>query len=140
MYKNLAFFNGLILALMIFLNGMMANIIGPYLSTLIYHVIGFIIILIIYLRKKHSRAMLKGLPLIFILPGVLNVLTILLNNVVIPYIGVTLSIGVCLFGQFVMSCFVEHFGLFQMPKNRFRKEKIVGLSLITLGIVVMIVL
>lgn len=39
-----------------------------------------------------------------------------------------------------MSIFVEHFGLFGMPVNKFRKEKILGFSIITLGAVVMIVM
>jgi len=50
----------------------------------------------------------------------------------------TLSIGVTLFGQLVMSSLVEHFGLFGMTVNRFKKEKTLGFSIIALGIIVMI--
>lgn len=44
MYKNLALLNGVMLAIMIFFNGMLSNITGPYMSTLIFHVLGFSII------------------------------------------------------------------------------------------------
>lgn len=138
MYKNLALINGVILAIMIFLNGMLANITGPYMSTLIFHIIGFILIIIISIIKKNRLSNLRKLPLMFFLPGVLSVITILLNNISIPKIGLTLTIGITLFGQLVMSSLVEHFGLFGMPVNKFKKEKTLGFSIISLGIIVMI--
>lgn len=138
MYKNLALINGVILAIMIFLNGMLANITGPYMSTLIFHIIGFILIIIISIIKKNRLSNLRKLPLMFFLPGILSVITILLNNISIPKIGLTLTIGITLFGQLVMSSLVEHFGLFGMPVNKFKKEKILGFSIISFGIIVMI--
>ena len=138
MYKNLALINGAILAIMVFFNGMLASIIGPYMSTFVYHALGFILIMIISIIKKNRLSNLKELPYIFFIPGVLGVITILLNNISISQIGITLAVGVGLFGQLVMSSLVEHFGLFGMPINRFKKEKILGFSMISLGIVVMI--
>ena len=138
MYKNLALINGAILAIMVFLNGMQSSIIGPYMSTLIFHAIGFILIIIISIIKKNRLSNLKEIPFMFFLPGILSVITILLNNISIPKIGLTLAIGVTLFGQLVMSSLVDHFGLFGMPINRFMKEKILGFSIISLGIIVMI--
>lgn len=138
MYKNLAIINGVILAIMVFFNGMLARITGPYMSTLIFHMLGFILIIIISIIKKNKFSSLKELQPIFFLPGVLGVITILLNNLSIPRIGVTLVTGVSLFGQIVMSSLVEHFGLFGMPANRFKKEKALGFSMILLGIIVMI--
>lgn len=137
MYKNLALINGVILAIMVFLNGMLASITGPYMSTLIYHVLGLLLIIFISIIKKNRLSNFKKVPLIFLLPGILSVITILLNNISIPKIGVTLAVGVGLFGQLVMSSFVEHFGLFGMPANKIKKEKILGLSIISLGIIFM---
>ena len=138
MYKNLALINGVILAIMVFFNGMLASITGPYMSTLIYHVLGLVLIIFISIVKKNKLSNLKEVPLIFLLPGILSVITILLNNISIPKIGVTLAVGVGLFGQLVMSSFVEHFGLFGMTANKIKKEKILGLSVISLGIIFMI--
>ena len=118
MYKILALINGVILAIMVFFNGILASITGPYMSTLIYHVLGLTLIIIISIIKKNKFSNLKELPLILFLPGILSVITILLNNISIPKIGVTLAVGVGLFGQLVMSSFVEHFGLFGMPVNK----------------------
>ena len=138
MYKNLALINGVILAIMVFLNGLIASITGPYISTLIYHLLGLLLIILISIIKRNKFSNLKEIPLIFFLPGILSVVTILLNNIAIPKIGVTLAVGVGLFGQLVMSSLVEHFGLFEMPVNKLKKGKILGLSIISLGIIVMI--
>lgn len=138
MYKNLALINGILLAIMVFFNGMLASITGPYMSTLIFHVIGFILIIIISIISNNKISNLKGVQRIFFLPGVLGVITILLNNICIPKIGLTLAIGMTLFGQLVMSSLVEHYGFFGMPSSRFRKEKLLGFSIISLGIIIMI--
>lgn len=137
MYKNLALINGVLLAIMIFFNGMLSSITGPYLSTLLFHVLGLFIILILSLIKK-NRLLILNLPIIFFLPGLLSVITIFLNNLCIPKIGITLTIGISLYGQLVMSSLVEHFGLYGMPMNRFKKEKLLGMSIISFGIIVMI--
>jgi transporter family-2 protein len=140
MYKKFSLINGVILAIMVFFNGMLTSRIGPYMSTLIYYLLGLFFIIGISIVKKNKLLILRKLPIIFFLPGILGVVTILLNNIAIPQIGVTLTVGVGLFGQLVMSSLVEHFGLFGMPVNRLRKEKILGLSIISLGIVAMIVI
>jgi len=140
MYKNLAIINGGIIAIMIFLNGMLARVTGPYISTLLFHLLGLILIIIISIIRKNSIPNLKEVPVLLFLPGILSVITILLNNISIPQIGLTLAIGVTLFGQLVMSSLVEHYGLFGMPVNRLKKEKILGFLIIFIGVVVMIVL
>ncbi|WP_411169371.1 DMT family transporter [Clostridium sp. MB05] len=138
MYTNLAFVNGIILAIMIFLNGILANIIGPYMSTLVFHLLGLILIIIISIIKKNKFSNLKKIPLLLFIPGILSVITIFLNNICIPKIGLTLTIGITLFGQIIMSSFVEHFGLFGMPINKFKKEKLLELSIISIGMIFMI--
>ena len=138
MYKNLTLINGIILAIMVFFNGMLSNITGPYMSTLIYHTIGLFFIIFISIIKKNRISNLKRIPVILFLPGILSVITILLNNISIPKIGVTLAVGIGLFGQLIMSSLVEHFGLFDMPINKLRKGKILGLSIISIGIITMI--
>ncbi|MDZ5034504.1 DMT family transporter, partial [Clostridium perfringens] len=81
---------------------------------------------------------LKKIPLLLFIPGILSVITIFLNNICIPKIGLTLTIGITLFGQIIMSSFVEHFGLFGMPINKFKKEKLLELSIISIGMIFMI--
>lgn len=140
MYKNIALFNGVMLALMVFVSGMLSNQLGPYISTFIFHIVGLIFILIISYFKRNKYSKWHTIPHIFFLPGVLSVITLLFNNITVPKIGISLSIGISLLGQLIMSSFVDHFGLFHMPKVRFHKEKIFGFSIILLGIIIMIVM
>ncbi len=140
MYKKLSLINGVILAIMVFFNGMLTGIIGPYRSTLIYYSLGLILIIGISRVKKFKLLSLRKLSIIFYLPGILNLVTILLNNFIIPNIGVTLASSLSLFGQLIMSSLVDHFGLFGMPVHRIKKEKLLGLSVISLGIASMIIL
>lgn len=140
MYKRLSIINGVILAIMVFFNGMLTGCLGPYKSTLIYYSIGLFLTIVISIIKKNKITNLSEISIIFFLPGILGVVTILFSNIAIPHIGVTLTIGMGLFGQLVMSSLVEHFGLFKMPANRLRKEKILGLSIILLGVAAMIIM
>jgi transporter family-2 protein len=140
MYKNLALINGVILAIMVFLNGMLGSKTGPYLSTLIYHLLGLLLIIALSIFKGNKLSNFKTLSPIFFIPGLLSVLTILFNNIAIPKIGLSLCIGIGLFGQLVMSCIVEHFGLFGMPLNKFKNKKLLGFSIISLGIVIMMIM
>ena len=138
MYRNLALLNGALLAIMLFVNGMTASIIGAYAGTLLFHLAGLLLILIIILLKRKKFIRWNEIRPVFLLPGVLSVITILLNNLCVPKLGVTLTIGISLYGQLIMSGLVEHFGLFGMPQNRFKKEKVLGFSIISLGIFLMI--
>ena len=140
MYKKLALFNGILLAVMIFLNGLLGHFIGPYFSTLVFHTVGLLLILIFCVIKRNIVLNVRSLPIISFLPGVLNVAVILLNNLCIPQIGITLTIATSLYGQLVTSTLMESFGLLGLSAVRFRKEKMLGFSLISLGVIAMVTL
>jgi transporter family-2 protein len=140
MYKNLTVFNGMLLAVMIFFNGMISSKVGPIVGTLIFHVLGLILVFAISIFKKNKLPKLKKVSRISYLPGMMSVITILLNNLCIPQLGVTLTVGISLFGQLVISGLIGHWGLFGMPVYRFRKVKILGFSMISGGILIMMLL
>lgn len=123
-YRNLAVLNGILLAIMIFLNGVLSEKIGLYLSTLIYHVLGLLLILLVSIVRKNKLPKLNKIPVILFLPGILSVLVIFLNNLSSSKIGITLTAGMGLFGQLVISALIDHFGLFGVQVNKMRKEKI----------------
>ncbi|QZY56426.1 DMT family transporter [Crassaminicella profunda] len=138
MYKSLALKTGVLLAIMLFFNGMLTKITGAYFSNLIFHLIGFLFILAICIVRKNQWFYFREIPIIFFLPGVLSVLTIVLNNICIPKLGITLTIGISLFGQLIISNLIDHFGLFEMKVNKFKKEKLIGFAIILVGIFAMV--
>ncbi|KGO14742.1 DMT family transporter [Clostridium botulinum] len=139
-YRNLAVLNGILLAIMIFLNGVLSEKIGLYISTLIYHVLGLLLILLVSIVRKNKLPKFNKIPIILFLPGILSVLVIFLNNLSSSKIGITLSAGMGLFGQLVISTLIDHFGLFGVQVNKMRKEKILSFSLIITGLIFMILL
>ncbi|AUM87026.1 hypothetical protein RSJ21_05190 [Clostridium botulinum] len=139
-YRNLAVLNGILLAIMIFLNGVLSEKIGLYISTLIYHVLGLLLILLVSIVRKNKLPKFNKIPVILFLPGILSVLVIFLNNLSSSKIGITLTAGMGLFGQLVISALIDHFGLFGVQVNKMRKEKILSFSLIITGLIFMILL
>lgn len=139
-YKNLAVLNGILLAIMIFLNGVLSKRIGLYISTLIYHVLGLLLILLVLIIVKNKFPKFNKIPIILFLPGILSVFVIFLNSLSSSKIGITLTAGMGLFGQLVLSTLIDHFGLFGMPVNKLRKEKILSFSIIISGLIFMIIL
>lgn len=125
---------------MIFLNGVLSEKIGLYISTLIYHVLGLLLILLVSIVRKNKLPKFNKIPIILFLPGILNVLVIFLNNLFSSKIGITLTAGMGLFGQLVISTLIDHFGLFGVQVNKMRKEKILSFSLIITGLIFMILL
>jgi transporter family-2 protein len=138
MYKNLAVLAGILVAILIFFNGLAAKAIGLYNSNLIYHFIGLVIILIVAFVKKNKGFSLRKIPLIFILPGILNVTTVVLNSVCMNKIGITMTIALSMLGQLIISNIIDHFGLFSMPVVKFKKKKLIGFSIIGLGVLAMV--
>lgn len=139
-YRNLAVLNGSLLAIMIFLNGNLSKKTGLYVSTLIYHVLGLVLILVVSIVMQNNLPKLNKLTVIYFMPGILSVLVIFLNNISLSKIGVTLTAGIGLFGQLISSALIDHFGLFSMPVNKLRKGKILSFSVIVLGLIFMIIL
>lgn len=140
MYKGLALKTGMLLSVMFLINGMLTSVTGAYFSNLVFHLVGLLFIIIIAVITKNKWVNLKEIPLIFFLPGILSNVTIVLNNICIGKLGITLTIGIGLFGQLIVSNLIDHFGLFEMPVNKFKKEKLIGFSIILSGILVMVYL
>lgn len=139
-YKNLSAVNGVLLAVMIFLNALLASQIGPFMGSLVFYLVGLIFILMISVSTGNRLSSFTALPWLFFLPGILGVMTTVINNVAMPKLGVMLVSGLALFGQLVMSAAVDHFGWFGMSKIPIKPQKILGFTLISLGIVSMIML
>lgn len=139
-YRNLAVLNGALLAIMIFLNGLLSKKIGLCISTLIYHIFGFMLISLVSIVTKNQLPKLNKIQIIFFMPGILSVLVIFLNSLSSSKIGITLTAGMGLFGQLILSALIDHFGLFGMPVSKIRKENILSFSIIAIGLIFIIAL
>lgn len=130
-------FTGIILAIMISLNGQVSNIFGNYASSVIIHFIGLIGIILVLIFTKSKIQNLKGIPFYMFTGGLIGILTVLFTNTSFIGLGVSLTVSLSLLGQLVTSLIIDHFGYFNMPVVEFDKKKILGLVIIIAGIYVM---
>ncbi|MFU7514448.1 DMT family transporter [Clostridium sp. HCS.1] len=137
MYNFLSFFTGILITIMISLNGVLSKHLGNYSSILVIHILGFLILTLILTLKKYKISFSKDIPLILYSAGIIGVFTVLFNNISFSALGAALTISLGLLGQTISSIIIDSFGLIKMQKISFKKEKILGLLLIILGIVVM---
>ncbi|GAA0084495.1 DMT family transporter [Clostridium sp. CTA-7] len=140
MYNFLSLFTGVLITIMISFNGILSSYIGNYTSTLIIHIVGFIILTLVLLFKKYKIELSKNIPIILYSAGVIGVFTVLFNTISFSALGASLTISLGLLGQTVSSLVIDSFGLMKMQKIEFQRKKIFGVSIIILGIVIMAVL
>lgn len=128
---------GIIIAVMIMINGTLSSSTGNYTSSVIIHIVGLLCVIIILLVNKFKIKLEKGIPLYLYSAGAIGVFTVLFNNIGFSTLGVSLTLALGLLGQSLTSILFDHFGLLEMKVIKFEKKKLLGLLLITLGIVVM---
>lgn len=137
MYYFLSVFAGSIIAIMIAINGILTLHYSIYLSTVIIHIVGLVIITLILIRHKENPAPWKNkqLPLFLYSGGLLGIATTVFNNAAFGKISMSAILAIVLLGQSVASIIIDHFGWLDMPYQPFNKKKLIGLSFIILGIV-----
>lgn len=128
---------GVFIAIMISFNGALSNTVGNYTSSVIIHMVGLIIIIVILIIRGEKLKDRKGTPMILYSAGAMGVLTVIFNNMSFIALGASITIALGLFGQAIASIVIDHFGLFGINVVRFNSKKIIGLSMIVLGIIIM---
>lgn len=128
---------GVILAIMVSLNGGVSSASGNYTSSVIIHFVGLIGIIAVLFITKSKLKNLKGIPFYSFTGGLIGILTVLFTNTSFASLGVSLTVSLALLGQLVTSIIVDHFGYFNLPVNKFNKKKILGFIIIIIGIYVM---
>lgn len=135
----IALLAGALIAIMIQLNGTMTAMYGLYTATFIAHFVALIASIVIAAIKKQKIFNFKKVPLWLYLGGAIGVATVIFNNMAVGYISMSAILAISLFGQAITSLFIDGFGLFGMPKRGFKLYKIIGLSVVFIGIVIMLI-
>ena len=137
MYNFLSLLIGILIAVMVYFNGILAQNATTYSSLLIINIIGFVSITLVMIFKKIKISFRNHLPLYLYSAGLITVFTTLINNITYIKIGVALPVALGLLGQSLTSIIFDEFGLLGMPKVKFNKKKIIGLAIIVAGIYIM---
>lgn len=137
MYKVYSAFIGILITVMLLFNGVLSQKLGNYSSALIIHLTGFVIISLILIFKKTKIRFHKKLPVYLYSGGALGVFTILFNNIGFNQLGASLTLALGLLGQSLASIAIDHYGILGAKAVKFKKEKLLGLLLISAGIIIM---
>lgn len=137
MYSLYSVFIGVLIAIMIGLNGTLSNYLGNYSSSLVIHFIGLITISLLLFIKENKITFKKEVPLYIYSGGAIGLIIVLCNNITFNSLGVSLTVALGLLGQSIASIVVDSYGLFNIKIVKFNKKKILGLTLISIGIIIM---
>ena len=132
-----AVFAGVFITLQGTFNAKLSSHIGIWSTSIITHLIGFIIATTIFLLKKEEKiADLKDVKKIYLVAGALGGLIICAETIAIHAMGVTLTAGTLMVAQLLTATFIEMKGLFQIKKIQMERYHIVGTIVMIIGIVV----
>jgi len=134
----LAFFTGMMLAVMVFFNGQMSQQTNVAFSNLFFQLFG-LIFFSLFLMVKNKRLPSGNMRLAFILPGVLSSLTVLMSNIVVQKLGVAVMVGTSLLGQVTASMLIDQFGLLGKARHPVKKSQFIGYLVITVGLILMVI-
>jgi transporter family-2 protein len=138
MYYLLSLLTGILVAVMIAVNGGLTTLYGVYSATVIIHIVGLAVIGSIILFRR-ERPFATRQPWYLYIGGVLGVATTLCTNYAFGKISVSAILAISLFGQSTTGALVDQFGLFKMRVHRFRAYQLPGLLLVACGIVCMMI-
>ena len=133
MYYLLSLLIGILVAIMITVNGGLTTLYGIYAATVIIHIVGIVLIggLILARREKPFAA---RQPWYLYIGGVLGVATTACINYAFGKISISAILALGLFGQSVAGVLVDQFGLMGMRKHPFHLYQVPGLLLVAGGI------
>ena len=137
MFYLISLFMGVVISIMVAVNGNLTARYGLHSATIIIHIVGLILITAIVIIKR-ERFFPKRFAWFLYLGGATGVLTVLFNNIAFGRISVSAIMALGLFGQGVSGLLIDQYGLFGMKKHPFSKQKIFGFLLILAGILYMI--
>ncbi len=137
MYTFLSGLIGALTAVMIELNGGLANRVGNYASSTFIHLTGLILVALMLLLTRSKTPFQHAIPPTLLSGGALGFLTVVCANVGFMNLGVSLTLALGLLGQTVSALAIDHFGWLGASVVRSDRRKIGSLALIASGIVAM---
>lgn len=139
-YYSYSIIIGMLISIMITFNGTLSSNLGNSQAIFFIHIIGVITIVTFMLIKKIKWNSIKSVPKYLLIPGMIGVVMVTLNNLTVNNLGLSLTVACGIFGQMLFSSIVDHFGLFGNEVYKFNKNQVLGYSIIIFGIFVMVVL
>ena len=137
MYYLLSLMAGVIISVMITLNGELTAQYGLYTATVIPH-IGGLLMITAWTLIKREKPFAKRHPWYLYIGGSIGVITTVFNNLAFGRISLSAILALGLLGQSIGSLITDQYGWMGMSRHPFKKHKIIGLAIVAAGIAVML--
>jgi transporter family-2 protein len=138
MAQGLSVLAGILISVMVVINGQLTETYGIYSATVMIHVVGLLFISTLVAVKRKSLKPAKKLPFYFYLGGAVGVGTVVFNNMAFGHISISAILALGLLGQILTSLVVDQFGFFNMARHPFSARKLPGIALVIVGIACML--
>ena len=127
---------GVFVALMIRINATLGEHVGVLEGSFVVHLVGtgFAALLVLPRWRPSLPRSLRETPGYLFLGGVLGVLIVMLANVVVPHLGVALSLCLAVAANLGFSTVADHFGWFGLPAFPVSARRLLGLALVIAGV------
>ncbi len=132
---------GSLVALMVRLNATLGEHIGVVASSWVVHVVGTVFAGLLWgmrsmLQAKPPRAIdWSAIPWYAWTGGMLGVAIVALANVVVPVLGLALTLSVVIATSLTVSALADHFGWFGLPVRRMTWRTALGICCIVTGVI-----
>lgn len=140
MYQMMAALDGVLIALMVVFNGLLASKTGNSQSLIIIHGVGLLGTITLLIGSRTHLKSIKGLPSHLFIGGALGIFSVLFNNISFIKLGATLTLCLNLLGQLLASMIIDHFGLIGQQINKINSMKLFGVAIMISGIVAMMLI
>jgi bacterial/archaeal transporter family-2 protein len=137
-----AILSGVIIAIYLPMNSMIARHVGSPLAASIIFFLGALatsFAIFVFSGDIHKLRNISNLPPYLWITGVAGAMMILLTTLLIPKLGARRMFLLLLSGQVIMAIIVSHFGLFESPKDPLTLRKVVGASVLVIGAIISLV-
>lgn len=138
MFYLLALLIGLLISVMVSLNGSLTAVYGTYTAAMIIHIVGVIGALLLCLIRKEKITFKSAAPLWAYFGGAIGVLSTLFNNYSFGHITMTSLVALGLLGQSLTSLLLDSFGWLGMEKHPLKAVSLIGFLPAAAGIILML--
>ena len=137
MYSSITVLSGVVLALMVAVNGELSTQFGVWGSSFIVQAIGTVFAFMAILVKRDKMISKANISKWYYLTGVITASITVFQNAAFRYISMTSIIALGLVGQTIISLVIDQFGWFGMKKTAPSKSVLISLIFAVVGICVM---
>ncbi len=137
MYSFLVLLAGILQSAMMSFNGLLAESVSLWGVSLVVHASGGILLILYILLAVRKKVTLRGMPWYLYSAGFFGVLLVSVSSWCVGILGAAVTTWLSVAGQLCMAAFIDHDGMFHVPKGPLSPERIPCFLMILAGILLL---